>query len=140
MRREFRVHNYDRLLLMALSSVILASFLFSVHDNASYIPISVGIKIPNTCVFKLSTGHNCPTCGMTRSFISIGHGDFQDAFRYNSGGILTYILCLSCILYMAVKIRTKGYSGTLPYIWKAIMVQCVITVITIFAGWIYFWQ
>lgn len=138
-KRSYKVNKYDSLILAMLSFIILCSFVFNVHNNSSYIPVLGGVQIPGSCFFKFITGHNCPTCGMTRSFISIGHGNFYGAARYNLGGIFAYLLCISFILFLAAKIWTKGNSKVLAYLWAGIMVQCVITAITILFGWIYFW-
>lgn len=39
--------------------------------------------MPVTCLFKQVTGIYCPTCGMTRAFISIIFFNFKKAFLYN---------------------------------------------------------
>ncbi|GEM_PF-802293 len=35
------------------------------------------------CLFKELTGLPCPFCGLTRSFVSLGHGRIEDAFKYH---------------------------------------------------------
>ena len=56
-----------------------------------------GLGIP--CAFKVFTGLNCPSCGVTRMFAHIGHGDLETAFHDNMflfctwpviGGLLVY--------------------------------------------------
>ena len=38
-------------------------------------------KIPfHLCLFLCLTGYPCPTCGWTRGFVSMAHGDWQSAF------------------------------------------------------------
>jgi len=36
-----------------------------------------------TCGFRAATGFACPSCGTTRAWGSLGHGDFIGAFAYN---------------------------------------------------------
>ena len=40
------------------------------------------------CAVKTITGYDCPTCGVTRSFSSIMHFKFIDAFHYNNAFLL----------------------------------------------------
>jgi len=56
-----------------------------------------GFGIP--CMLKTITGLNCPSCGVTRMFVHMGHGDLNAAFHDNMflfctwpviGGLLIY--------------------------------------------------
>ncbi len=139
LKREFKVYKYDGLILGMLLFIIVCSFVFSVHNNVSYIPVGGGKAIPGSCFFKYVTGHNCPTCGMTRSFISIGHGRFYDAMKFNIGGILAYVVCISFIVFYAIKLISRGTSKSLTYIWLWIKALCTVTCGAVLIGWIYFW-
>jgi len=46
-------------------------------------PISYVESGPTICLFKLTTGHDCPGCGMTRAVSAALHGQFERAWRYN---------------------------------------------------------
>lgn len=56
-------------------------FLIFVCLFYTYIAYKFNIYIP--CVFKKITGFYCPGCGITRCIMSILHGQFYQAFRYN---------------------------------------------------------
>jgi hypothetical protein len=45
--------------------------------------ISLIEEIPDICVFKRLTGYQCPGCGMTHAFLSLGRFQFAEAFQYN---------------------------------------------------------
>ena len=54
-----------------------------------YIPVIISVLIllafamfsdPGLCIFRRVTGIPCPSCGMTRSFISLFSGDIASAF------------------------------------------------------------
>lgn len=47
-----------------------------------------GIKIP--CIFKLSTGLDCPGCGVTRMFVSMAEFDFKSAFFFNPAAFVLF--------------------------------------------------
>jgi hypothetical protein len=45
-----------------------------------------GETLPTLCWIRASTGHDCPTCGMSRSFVAFFHGDWRHAFRFHPMG------------------------------------------------------
>jgi hypothetical protein len=49
------------------------------------------------CTFKQVTGLPCPSCGMTTSFALTIRGDFSDAIRANSVGVLLALTLLVVI-------------------------------------------
>ncbi len=59
--------------------------------------------LPSVCLFYHLTGQPCPGCGLTRSFVSLGHGDWHDALRWHPLGPAIYCLCgllwLRCGVY-----------------------------------------
>jgi hypothetical protein len=86
--------------------IIVCSIIFKIHGDISYIPFHGGIEIPQSCFIKTITGHDCPTCGITRSFIAIGHGDLGAALKYNPAGALAYLVCLEEIFKLILEINT----------------------------------
>lgn len=45
------------------------------------------------CPYKLGTGHDCPTCGVTRAFCAFSHGHFAEGVKFNRTAALPYGLC-----------------------------------------------
>mgnify|MGYP001824672890 CR=1 FL=1 len=43
---------------------------------------------PTVCRFKALTGLDCPTCGLTRSVVSLAHGDTRASMRWHPAGPL----------------------------------------------------
>jgi len=46
------------------------------------------------CLFKQVTGIPCPSCGSTRSVLSLLRGDFADALFWNPFGILIMLILI----------------------------------------------
>ena len=49
-------------------------------------------KLPSVCAFYNYTGYPCPTCGMTRSVISLMHFSFSRAVWFNPLGPVFLLL------------------------------------------------
>lgn len=52
------------------------------------------IPIPYYCYFKLTTGIDCPGCGLVRSYSSMAKMDFSQAFEMNRIGVFLFFLTL----------------------------------------------
>lgn len=64
-----------------------------------------GKPLPTACWIRATTGHECPTCGMSRSFVAFFHGDPVSAFRFHPVGPLLAIgtvLVLVLVVGLAV--------------------------------------
>jgi hypothetical protein len=46
---------------------------------------------PVLCLFRGITGLPCPSCGMTRAFVSLGHGDLHSAVQSNLASPAAYL-------------------------------------------------
>src|SRR5438105_1814127 len=64
-----------------------------------------GRKFPKLCVFNRLTGLPCPACGLTRSFVGLGHGDLGTAINSHLLGPFAYALMMGTATRLAVKPR-----------------------------------
>lgn len=58
----------------------------------------LGEKYP-LCLFRLLFNTRCIGCGTTRAFWSVLHLRFHDAFAYNRLVVITFPLCVGCVLH-----------------------------------------
>jgi hypothetical protein len=84
MRRDATLHW---IFLLMAAAVLLLSFLLRAPGGERVDVPWLGQALPGVCTFKRFTGAGCPGCGLTRSFISIAHGDLRAAWHYNPAGI-----------------------------------------------------
>jgi hypothetical protein len=104
--------NVDIVVIVYLIFILICSFVLVVREKCTYLPMfGFEYKIPLMCPFRSITGHDCPFCGMTRCFVSLSHFDFVGAARFNTAGILAYVLCVLEIIYRAVKILSENRQG-----------------------------
>lgn len=47
------------------------------------LPVAAVSSGPTLCPFRLLTGWPCPTCGMTRAWVLLGHGRWSEAMALN---------------------------------------------------------
>ena len=92
------------LTLLGLSAavIVLAVILRIEGERQVVLPV-VGIPLPGVCTSQRLLGLDCPGCGFTRSFISLGHGDFQSAWQFNPAGILGFLFVLAQIPYRTIQ-------------------------------------
>jgi hypothetical protein len=83
-------------LVAAHVAVLGASYLYApfVHDG------------PVVCLFRRVTGLPCPSCGLTRSFCAMSHGDLRSAGAYHPLGPLLFgLICASLVLLVVAPYR-----------------------------------
>jgi len=67
------------------AAVLAAAFVLPLPVNGAI------AGVPALCPAWNLFGVPCPFCGMTRSFVCIGHGDFSAAFAYHPLGPLLFV-------------------------------------------------
>jgi len=75
-----------------------ASVLTAMLIGAALLPVSWVTTTPSLCPFKLVTGLPCPGCGMTRSVVTLMHGDLTASLYFHPLGIMLVGLCLGLIV------------------------------------------
>ena len=60
--------------------------------------------LPKICLFNRATGFPCPFCGLSRSFLNIGHGDLREATLHHPLSIPAYLVTAG----LAVRTLTGG--------------------------------
>lgn len=67
------------------------------------------------CPIKLVTGSPCPSCGTTRSVLSILQGDFQDALLLNPLGYLVALGLLIVPVWIVLDLTAKRHSFLMAF-------------------------
>ena len=74
-------------LVLCFFPVFIAFFL---NTDGYYTALKLPLPIKTIimpCLFKLTTGYNCPSCGLTRSFIYMSQFDLANAVKLNIAGV-----------------------------------------------------
>jgi hypothetical protein len=92
-----RTHHWT-MLVGSIFVMMLAGFLS--NPDGRQVQLS-GWPLPSTCGSKTLFGVDCPGCGLTRSFVSLAHGDWAGAWRAHRLGWLLALLVVIQIPYRA---------------------------------------
>jgi len=76
-----RLYLFLFLALLAGYGYLFYMFNVNIHEH-SY----------NVCLFKNVTGIACPSCGVTRSVVSLLHGHLKEAVLLNPLGLITAVI------------------------------------------------
>ena len=95
---------FHRTILVLCSAIVILSMVLSVRSGTRVLLPIVGTPLPELCMMKRWTGVGCPGCGMTRCFISLGHGDLAAAWSYNPAGLWFFAIVLSQIPYRTIQL------------------------------------
>ncbi len=123
--------------LVLATLVMLASFSFRVRNGEQVIVPLIDKPLPGTCTFRNVTGVPCPGCGLTRSFISIGHGQWLDAWHYNPAGFVFFAMIAFQIpyrIYQIFRIRRGRHQHRFRYLDNWVLIVLVIALVL---QWIY---
>jgi hypothetical protein len=65
-----------------------------------------GLRLPFACPIRHLTGIPCPTCGMTRSFMAIARGDWQQAISMHLFGPVLFLALFVAVLHIGFELAT----------------------------------
>ena len=69
------------------------------------------------CWFHSATGLPCPGCGLTRSVLAIGSGDFVAAWHFNPFGYLVYAILVVLLMLPVVARVAPRLTAVLESTW-----------------------
>ena len=96
---------------------------------------------PGVCLFKRLTNIPCPSCGSTRSVLSILHGNFIDAIYLNPIGLLLVIIMIIAPIWIFYDIITKKESFLNSYKELEFLLQqkkiAIPSIVLILSNWIW---
>ena len=104
MSQERPIYPHERgnagVLWLLLSGVFAASLLLPLPAPAT----GKIAHLPSVCLFYNLTGLPCPGCGLTRSFVCLGHGRFWEALHWHPLGpviyLLFFVIWLRCSVFL----------------------------------------
>lgn len=99
-KKLFTYRNLHIVSAVFILGVFTIAAIAYIQTNVAFIDI-LGLKHYEIgkCSYRENFGIVCPSCGLTRSFISIENFHFKEALLYNRVGILVYLLFLFILIF-----------------------------------------
>ena len=77
--------EFNNTLFYTVVLVLILLFSTLINPAANHLP---------ACLFHSITGHNCPSCGLTRSFYSTARFQIQNGFQFHKMGPVIYLITI----------------------------------------------
>lgn len=133
-----RAWSHHAAFLVASGLVLVLAAVLEVRDQRVTLP-GMGIGLPDSCWFKRLTGWGCPGCGLTRSMICLVHGNFFEAWRFNPGGYLFFLLIAAQLPYRVAQIWRIRHGLSPWRLTDASLVFVGFTAAVLLAQWMVRW-
>ncbi len=71
-----------------IGAILLLSVVLPLPSNGKI------LNVGSICAFHNVFGLPCPGCGLTRSFVSMGHGLFMESYRWHPLGPVLFVMAI----------------------------------------------
>lgn len=92
MKSILNIRTVHILSLLAIIAVFIIAAIAHIENHKAYLDLPGQTIEIGRCYYKTHFGITCPSCGLTRGFISIENLDFELAGKYNSMSLFVYFL------------------------------------------------
>lgn len=106
--------NERRSILFLCGAILLLASVLGINQaGLVYLPPFIEWGGPTLCVTKALFHRDCAGCGITRSLISIGHGDWRASLAFHPVGIAFYLFLWAQVLFQisALQRLKQGQTG-----------------------------
>lgn len=130
--RPDRVRSEHRFILRICAFAIGLSFLLVVLPDGQRVAFRFAPNhpLPEVCPVHALFHVDCPGCGLTRSFVSLAHGDWRASLAFHHVGLLLAIVTLAQIPYRLACLKW----GRCPLVTPAMERWVPITLIALLVG------
>ena len=99
-------HDHDLVVLAGACLVTTLAFLLQVRPDQRVVFRGLSrFPLPQVCASRAWLGVGCPTCGLTRSLISLARGDWRGSVRAHRLGWL-----VAALIVLQIPARTRALT------------------------------
>lgn len=122
--RERRYHRVT--LAMSAGALLFALALVPKPETDGIHTELMGLRMPTLCLYRATSGMDCPACGLTRSFMYLVRGDVTHAVRCNPLGPLFFLIVVLQIPYRLVVLGAGRRPPDIPERWRSVVRNAVL--------------
>ncbi len=126
--------NERRSLLFLCGAILILSSVLGINAQGQvYLPPFENFGGPTICATKALFHRDCAGCGITRSLVSLGHGNWRASLFYHPAGIAFYGFLWAQVVFQFGALRrlkngqSGGCSHALTYYGYALVVAFLVT-------------
>jgi hypothetical protein len=122
--------------MLLLACLILAAspLLTVLPDQRVAVRGMEGVVLPPTCQSREIFGINCPGCGLTRSFVYLAHGNWEESLRVHRIG---WALMALAVLQVPYRLHAIYGSGRYALGSRAASGFAIVLVALLIANWLF---
>ncbi len=134
-KRKGELTSY--LIILIFCSVILGGAAILNPSTPEAPSLQVGkITLPNTCIFRATTGLPCPGCGLTRSMVAAAHGRLAVSFSHHRLGLLTLIYVFLQFVFNLCYLSIPKWRMPLSRYIKLLHKGIILLAVLFFLNWV----
>jgi len=136
MKKLLTLRNVHIVSLCAVLCLFVVAAVAQIRDQKAYLDLPGHTFEIGRCYYKSHFGFECPSCGLTRGFISIENLDFPMAIHYNRLSPFVYLMVVFLGMFNLLSLTKKSYALLFG---KLLAVYSVVVCIAIVLSWIIFY-
>jgi Protein of unknown function (DUF2752) len=129
-----RRRTHRAMLAISLGVLVLSPLLVILPDQRVALWFLPNWPAPDSCLSRTALGIPCPGCGLTRSFISLAHGEFTRSWNYHRMGWALALLTVAQVPYRFFALRHR-MGAPLGHIFPRVLSSLVIVMLVL--NWIW---
>ncbi|HEY0073714.1 MAG TPA: DUF2752 domain-containing protein [Abditibacteriaceae bacterium] len=106
--------NERRSLLLICGAILFLSSALGINQSGRvYLPPFEQFGLPAMCATKVLFHLDCAGCGITRSLVSIGHGNWRAGLAFHPAGLAVYGFLWAQVLFQVIALQRlrRGQSS-----------------------------
>jgi hypothetical protein len=110
MKKLITINTVHLFSLLAVLSVFLLAAVAQIRDHKAYLDLPGHSIEIGRCYYKTNYGMTCPSCGLTRGFISIENLDLKSAIMYNRLSPFVYMMFVFLGIFNVMSLLNYKFS------------------------------
>jgi len=85
---QFCLNTIFNIIGISLLLILIITYLSDLNGETIQL---LGSNLSYQCQYKILTGNECGSCGLSRSWVSLSNFNLDKGIKYNTSGLITYI-------------------------------------------------